>query len=73
MLICLCNGISDRHVRKAIVEGAETLEQIKEKLHIGTNCGCCLTKVKQLLESESDKKVENPCRQDAAFPHCKAI
>ncbi len=40
-LICLCEGVSERKVRRAIEQGASNLAEIGERCGAGTNCLSC--------------------------------
>ena len=48
-LVCLCNGVSERKVLKAIAHGAETVEQIGEQCRAGTVCHGCHDTLEGLL------------------------
>ena len=41
MFICICNGITERHVQSAVAEGASTLSDLQARLGVATCCGCC--------------------------------
>lgn len=41
MIVCVCHGISDRHIRLAISKGAASIEALSAELGVGTCCGCC--------------------------------
>lgn len=41
MIVCVCNGISDRDVKTAIKNGASSVEDLGASLGVGTCCGCC--------------------------------
>jgi bacterioferritin-associated ferredoxin len=40
-LVCLCEGVSERKVRRAIEQGAGTLAEIGERCGAGTSCLSC--------------------------------
>ena len=41
MIVCICNGISDREVRAAAEAGAQTLSDLASRCNAGTDCGSC--------------------------------
>lgn len=49
MYICLCNAVSEKQIRKAVSEGAETVEEIKEKFNAGKNCGSCIFALERVI------------------------
>ena len=53
MLVCHCNGVSDRAIRKAIRKGARSATEIGMRTGAGTCCGGCLGTVNELLRSEA--------------------
>jgi bacterioferritin-associated ferredoxin len=51
MYICLCRGITDRDIHKAIREGATTVDDLEQQLGAGTGCGGCRDYTARLLEN----------------------
>ena len=51
MYVCLCRGITDRDIHKAIREGATTLNDLEYQLGAGTGCGGCRDYTERLLEN----------------------
>lgn len=47
--VCLCNGVSDRKVRKAIARGATTVDELARTCGAGSGCGGCRPELEQLL------------------------
>jgi bacterioferritin-associated ferredoxin len=41
MIVCLCKGVSDRDVARAIEEGADSVEAITGCTGAGSGCGRC--------------------------------
>jgi len=41
MIVCVCNVISDRDISQAVTEGADSVEQLCERLNLGMCCGVC--------------------------------
>ena len=39
MLVCHCKGITDRDIRKALLEGALTRDDIERACRAGSACG----------------------------------
>lgn len=50
MYICICNVVTDRDVRKAVEQGAHSLECLQEKLAVATCCGQCAENAAACLE-----------------------
>lgn len=49
-LVCLCNGVSERKVVKAIAHGADSIEEIGRACRAGTTCHGCHDTLDHLLE-----------------------
>ena len=49
MLVCLCNGISDKHIDSALSEGTSSFKAIKSKLGLGKCCGQCVPFAKAMV------------------------
>ncbi|MCT8976718.1 (2Fe-2S)-binding protein [Clostridium sp. CX1] len=51
--VCLCKGISRATIKKAIINGAKTIEEVRKATGAGSgSCGGkrCTPKIEQLLE-----------------------
>ena len=49
MIVCLCKGVSERHVQTAIRDGARTRKQVTRACQAGGGCGACHGSIQQLL------------------------
>jgi bacterioferritin-associated ferredoxin len=52
MIICQCNGVSDRTIRKAIRNGASTHNDIVRTCTAGKACGGCAPAIDEIIEAE---------------------
>ena len=50
-IICHCKQVSYIDIRKAMVTGARTVEEIKEKTGAATGCGRCVDDIEKILAS----------------------
>ncbi|MGL4449843.1 MAG: (2Fe-2S)-binding protein [Sarcina sp.] len=50
-LICYCRNVSYGDIKKAIEEGAITVEEIQKKTKAGYVCGRCVSRIKEILEN----------------------
>jgi bacterioferritin-associated ferredoxin len=67
MYICVCKAVTDRQIRGAIRQGADSLSELQAQLPVATGCGCCRGSVLKLLAEER----ESPClAADAALAAC---
>lgn len=41
MYVCICNGITDTQIRKAVAGGATSLEDLHDELGVASQCGSC--------------------------------
>ncbi|MBM4243564.1 MAG: (2Fe-2S)-binding protein [Deltaproteobacteria bacterium] len=49
MVVCLCQGVSDRSVRASIEAGARTRQQVTNACGAGDGCGTCHRTIKSLI------------------------
>ena len=47
--VCYCFNITNGDIKKAIEDGARTLEEVQEKTDAGTACGACLEQIEVLV------------------------
>ena len=57
MYVCVCRGVTDRDIRKAIREGANSIAEIEQTLRAGTGCGVCRDYTQRLLDDAGDAVV----------------
>jgi bacterioferritin-associated ferredoxin len=58
MLLCLCKGVSDRVVRLAVANGAQTIDGVAARCGAGTDCGACRPMIHDLIEeAEAERGV----------------
>ncbi|QJA08428.1 (2Fe-2S)-binding protein [Romboutsia sp. CE17] len=50
-IICHCKQVSYLDIRKAMIKGARTLDEIKEMTGAATGCGRCAGEVEKILAS----------------------
>jgi len=48
MYVCLCKAVTQQQIEQAVAEG-DSYAQIRQKLGVGTDCGCCGQSAKQLV------------------------
>ena len=53
MLVCHCNGVSDRTIRKAVRGGATTARDVAHACGAGACCGGCTDVVREIIHAES--------------------
>lgn len=49
-VICPCQGIDIDAIRKAIAEGAETVDDVMETTGAGTVCGACIDEIAEVID-----------------------
>jgi bacterioferritin-associated ferredoxin len=52
MYVCLCNGVTDRHIANAVAEGAASLCDLKARLGIASCCGRCAECAEFILDEQ---------------------
>lgn len=50
MYVCICNGITDKEIRKAIAGGASSLQSLRDELGVASQCGSCSDQAMSFLE-----------------------
>jgi bacterioferritin-associated ferredoxin len=55
MIICVCKAVSDRHIRAAIEDGADSLRDLTRELGLGSCCGKCVPDAKEILVASRNR------------------
>ena len=48
--VCLCNGVTDRHIRDAVDKGCTSVGELTMRTGCGANCGSCLDMAAEMIE-----------------------
>ena len=51
MYVCLCNGVTEKHISAAVSQGATRLMDLKKDLQVTVGCGRCASCARQCLKS----------------------
>ena len=68
MLVCHCNGVSDRTIRKAVRGGASTARQVARACGAGACCGGCTDAVREIIHTESSSERDSDALLTAPGP-----
>ncbi len=60
MYVCVCHGISEQRLKKAVQEGARSFEQLQSFTGVATCCGSCEPCARQVLDETLDSKTRTP-------------
>ena len=53
MIVCMCEGVSDREIRSNIQQGATSLSELAHRCHVGQDCGRCRVMLRALVREHS--------------------
>jgi bacterioferritin-associated ferredoxin len=54
MIVCQCKGVTDRQIRKAVRDGANSRNEVILACTAGADCGGCAPAIKLIIEAEND-------------------
>ncbi len=60
MIVCICRGKSDREVRKAIDNGAESIRDL-QRCGIGDQCGSCHNSLRSMFARAAADSAAQGC------------
>ena len=55
MIVCHCQGVSDRSIRQAVREGARSVRQVARVCRAGRMCGGCRPVICEIISSGSSE------------------
>lgn len=50
MYICICKGVTERHIYQAVEQGAASLKDLRRDLGVSAECGRCAGCANQCLK-----------------------
>lgn len=60
MYVCLCKGVTQKQIRREVMNGAATYDEIQARLEVGTCCGTCKDTALEVID---DTLRENLARE----------
>lgn len=57
MYVCLCNSVTDRQIRKACENGANSITCLQNELKVGTCCGRCKDCAREIIHETLGNQV----------------
>lgn len=67
MLVCFCNGVSDRKIRRLVREGAFSGREVARACGAGASCGSCRRAVYALVEETLSELDTSPSEAAGAY------
>lgn len=49
MYVCLCKGVTDKQICKAVDEGARSIRDLRQQFGVGSQCGKCTCHARDVL------------------------
>jgi bacterioferritin-associated ferredoxin len=56
MIVCHCNGVSERAIRDVVRSGACSVRQVARACHAGRVCGGCHPAIREIIGGERDSE-----------------
>jgi bacterioferritin-associated ferredoxin len=61
MYVCICKAVTDRDIRRAAANGADSLYELQESLGVATGCGSCVDHAISILdETQASRSYASP-------------
>ncbi|MDP6931372.1 MAG: (2Fe-2S)-binding protein [Myxococcota bacterium] len=58
MIVCLCEGLTDRDLQCAIEQGADTVDRLKSSCGAGEGCGSCSQTLMELIDTTCTDRIQ---------------
>jgi len=56
MYVCICNGITDKQIRRAARNGVNSLYELRGELGVAAGCGSCAQMAEDILSEEQAER-----------------
>ncbi|NUO49981.1 MAG: hypothetical protein HOV80_14090 [Polyangiaceae bacterium] len=71
MFVCCCLGVTDRAIRGAIDQGAQTVDDVVACTGAGSRCGSCRSEIAEMVRAGGQSAVE-ACPVKRRLPYLTA-
>ncbi|CAM4347532.1 (2Fe-2S)-binding protein [Vibrio astriarenae] len=62
MYVCLCHGISDKKIKKLVIEeGVQDMRTIRKCTSLGSQCGKCVKQAKEIVYESQQQLFKQAC------------
>jgi len=72
MVVCLCQGVSEKDVRESIAGGATTRKKVTRACGAGAGCGGCHESIREIIREHRAAACATRAREDAAATEPRA-
>ena len=59
MYVCICNGITDKQIKKAIAGGVTSLEELHDELGVASQCGSCSDHAMMIIDEAQARQIHD--------------
>jgi len=56
MIVCVCEGVSDREIRASIQQGASSVSELGHRCKVGLDCGRCRDMLRGMLGERAPRQ-----------------
>ncbi len=67
MYVCLCKGVSDKTIKRAVNNGVSSMRELRQQFGVGAQCGCCTQCAKDVLKDAIAERKQHE-RSETALP-----
>jgi len=60
MYVCVCKAVTEREIQSCIVEGANSVPRLQQRLGVATCCGRCQCDIERMLDDHCGG-CDRPC------------
>ena len=57
MYVCICRGVTDSQIRRAVDQGVSSLSQLRRELAVAACCGRCAPMAREILREQQPGSV----------------
>ncbi|MGH7035903.1 MAG: (2Fe-2S)-binding protein [Stellaceae bacterium] len=50
MIVCCCTAVTERQIRQVVAEGVTNLDELRARLGVDSECGCCAEEAESILQ-----------------------
>jgi bacterioferritin-associated ferredoxin len=49
MYVCLCKGVTQKQIRREVLDGVATYQELQDRLEVGLCCGTCKDSAEEVI------------------------
>lgn len=57
MYVCICHGVTEKHIQQAVSDGVDSMRKVRGCLGVGSQCGKCVCHAQDVISQAQQEQI----------------